>query len=167
MSLLTYRTYVRSSEKFYKEIMGAQHFSFYIVLSNYVWSILFCRNKDHNVRQIRFRVCIKVRRCKRFVCKGKTLSGQPNIRTRQIRIWSQCCQWDPTVNLPVAEHVWNGKKLKKKKNVQNIDRTALRIRRRISFALGTSYIGKNSWGFARWFCYHFSLADGIDKRRVM
>ena len=42
---------IRSSEKFlsfYKEITDAQHFSFYIILSNYTRSILFYRNKDHN-----------------------------------------------------------------------------------------------------------------------
>ena len=39
--------------------MDAQHFQFYIILSNYLWSILFYKNKDHNVREIRFRVCIK------------------------------------------------------------------------------------------------------------
>ena len=68
---------IRLSEKFlsfYKEIVdAAQHFSFYIILSNYVWSILFYQNKDHNVRQIRFHVCIKMHRCKR-----KTLFEQPN-----------------------------------------------------------------------------------------
>ena len=73
--------YIRSSEKFlsfYKEIMDT-HFPFYIILSNYVWSILFYQNKDHNVRQIWFHVCIKMRRCKRRVCKRKTLFRQPNI----------------------------------------------------------------------------------------
>ena len=71
---------IRSSEKilsFYKEIMGAQHFPFYIILSNYVWSILFYQNKDHNVRQIRFHVSIKMHRCKTR-CKRKTFFGQPN-----------------------------------------------------------------------------------------
>ena len=56
--------YVRSSEKFlsfYKEIMDAQHFSFYIIFSNYVRSVLFYQNKDHNTRQIRFHVCTKMR----------------------------------------------------------------------------------------------------------
>ena len=76
------RAIIRSSEKFlsfYKEIMDAQHFPFYIILSNYVRSILFYQDKDHNVRQIRFHVCTKMRRCKRRVCKRKTLFGQPNI----------------------------------------------------------------------------------------
>ena len=41
----------------YKEIMDAQHFSFYITLSNYVWSIFFYQ-EDHNVWQIRFHVRI-------------------------------------------------------------------------------------------------------------
>ena len=48
---------IRSSDKFlsfYKEIMDAQRFPFYIILPNYVWSISFYQNKDHNVRQIRF-----------------------------------------------------------------------------------------------------------------
>ena len=58
--------------------MDAQHFPFYIILSNYVWFILFYQNKDHNVRQIRFHVCIKMHRCKRRVCKRKTLLGQSN-----------------------------------------------------------------------------------------
>ena len=60
MSVIKLR-YIRSSEKFlsfYKEIMDAQYFPFYITLSNYVWSILFYQNKDHNVRQIRFHVCV-------------------------------------------------------------------------------------------------------------
>ena len=58
--------------------MDAQDLSFYIILSNYVRSILFYQNKDHNVRQIRFHVCIKIHRCKRRICKRKTLFGQPN-----------------------------------------------------------------------------------------
>ena len=73
---------IRSSEKFlsfYKETMDAQHFSFYIILSNYVWSILFYQDKDHNVWQIGFHVCIKMRRCKRRICKRKILFEQPNI----------------------------------------------------------------------------------------
>ena len=72
---------IRSSEKFlsfYEEIMDAQYFSFYIILSNYVWSILFYQDEDRNVWQIRFHVCIKLHRCKRRVCKRKTLFGQPN-----------------------------------------------------------------------------------------
>ena len=72
---------IRSSEKFlsfYKEIMDP-HFPFYIILSNYVWSTLFYQNKDHNVRQIRFHVCIMMLRCKRRVCKRKTLFEQLNI----------------------------------------------------------------------------------------
>ena len=58
--------------------MDAQDLSFYIILSNYVRSILFYHNKDHNVRQIRFHVCIKIHRCKRRICKRKTLFRQPN-----------------------------------------------------------------------------------------
>ena len=59
--------------------MDAQYFPFYIILSNYVRSILLYQNKDHNAQQIRFHVYIKMRRYKRRVCKGKTLFGQPNI----------------------------------------------------------------------------------------
>ena len=59
--------------------MDTQHFSFYIILSNYVWYILVYQNKDHNVRQIRFHVCIKMHSCKRRVCKRKTLFGRPNM----------------------------------------------------------------------------------------
>lgn len=61
---------IRSSEKFisfYKKIMDARYFLLYIILSSYVWSILFYQTKDHNVRQIKFHVCIKM-----------TLFGQPN-----------------------------------------------------------------------------------------
>ena len=58
--------------------MDAQHFPFYIILSNYVLSILFYQNKDHNFRQIRYHVCIKMRCCKRRFYKRKTLSRQPN-----------------------------------------------------------------------------------------
>ena len=70
---------IRSSEKFlsfYKELTDAQHSPFYIILSNYVWWMLFYQNKDHNVRQISFHVCIKMNRCKRRVCKRKALFGQ-------------------------------------------------------------------------------------------
>ena len=72
---------IRLPEKvisFYKGIMDAQYFPFYIIC--FISSILFYQNKDHNVRQIRFHVSIKTRRCKRRVCKRKTLSGQPNSK---------------------------------------------------------------------------------------
>ena len=59
--------------------MDAQYFTFYIILSNYVWSILFYQNKDHNIRQIRFHVCVKMYRCKRRVYKRETLFGQLNM----------------------------------------------------------------------------------------
>ena len=68
---------IRSSEKFlsfYKEIIVAQYFLFHIILSNYLWSILFYQNKDRNVRQIRFHVCIKMHRCKRRVYKRRHFS---------------------------------------------------------------------------------------------
>ena len=61
-------------------MMDAQHFPFYIILSNYVCSILFHKNKNHNVRRIRFHFCIKIHRWKRRVCKGKTLFGQPSTK---------------------------------------------------------------------------------------
>ena len=73
---------IRSSEKFlsfYKDIIDARYFPFYIILSNYVRSISFYQNKHHDVRQIRFHVCIKMHRCKRRIYKRKTLFGQPNI----------------------------------------------------------------------------------------
>ena len=81
--------YIRSSEKFlsfYKEIMNAQHFPFYIILSNYVRSILFYQSKDYNVRQIRFHVRIKMHRCKRWLCKRKTLFGLPNKYRFHVRV---------------------------------------------------------------------------------
>ena len=76
----------RSSEKFlsfYKETMDA-HFSCYIILSNYVWSTLSYQDKDHKVWQIRFHICIKMRRCKRRVCKRKTLFGQSKTFDRNV-----------------------------------------------------------------------------------
>ena len=62
--------------------MDAQHFLFYIILSNYVWSISFYQTRDHNVRQIRFYVCIKMHFGVKDVCKRKALSGQPNTYSR-------------------------------------------------------------------------------------
>ena len=56
----------------------------YIILSNYVWSILFYRTKGHNVWQTRFHVRIKMRCCKRRVCKRKTLSGQLNTQVAYL-----------------------------------------------------------------------------------
>ena len=57
-------------------------------MHNILRFILFCRItydpfcsikiKNHDVRQIRFHVCIKMRRCKRRVCKRKTFFGQSN-----------------------------------------------------------------------------------------
>ena len=41
---------------------------------------MFYQNKDHNVRQSRFHVCIKMRWYKRRVCKRKAFFGQSNIR---------------------------------------------------------------------------------------
>ena len=90
LCLIFQTSHIRSSEKFlsfYKEMMDARRFPFYIILSDYVWSILFYQNKDHKVRQIRFHVCIKMHRCKRRVCKRKTLFGQPNT-IELFEIWS-------------------------------------------------------------------------------
>ena len=56
--------------------MDAQHLSFYKRF------LPFYQNKDHNVRQIRFHVCIKTRCCKGRVCKRKTLSRHPNIYSK-------------------------------------------------------------------------------------
>ena len=57
--------------------------------------ILFCRIihdpfcsieiKITTLRQIRFHVCIKMRRCKRRVCKRKTLFGQPNSLLKSMQ----------------------------------------------------------------------------------
>ena len=93
---------IMSSEKFrpfYKEIMNAQHFSFYIILSNYVWSILFYQDKDYNVRQIRFHVCIKM--C-RYIIKNVSVKERyfpdnliPVLRSKgKLNIFSIARWWD-------------------------------------------------------------------------
>ena len=72
---------IRLSEKFlsfYEEITNAQGFLFYIILSNYVRSILFCRDKHRDISQTWFHVCTKVDCCRKHVCERKILSGQPN-----------------------------------------------------------------------------------------
>ena len=108
---------IRSSEKFlsfYKGIIDAQHCSFYIILTKYVWFILFYQDKDHNVRQIRFHVCIKMRCCKRRVCKRKTLFGQPNIKVQIVFLaffpeificeWKFKYSWPQVRILPTKYH---------------------------------------------------------------
>ena len=73
---------IRLSEKFlsfYEEIIDAQHFLFYIILSNYVRSILFCWDKHRDISQPWFHVCMVVHCCKKHVCERKRLSGQPNM----------------------------------------------------------------------------------------
>ena len=63
---------------FYMEIIDAQHFLFYIILSNYARAILFSRDKHRDISQTWFHVCTKVHCCKKHVRERKTLSGQPN-----------------------------------------------------------------------------------------
>ena len=63
------RSYIRLSEKFlsfYEEIIDAQRSLFYIILSNYVRSILFCWDKHRDILQIWFHVCMKVHCCKKI-----------------------------------------------------------------------------------------------------
>ena len=64
---------------FYAEIMDAQRFMFYIILSNYVRSILFCWDKHRDISQTWFHIFTKVHCCKKHVCERRTLSGQPNM----------------------------------------------------------------------------------------
>ena len=107
--LWIYNLIIRSSEKFvsfYKEIMDAQHFPFYIILSNYVWSILLYQDKDYNVRQIRFHVCIKMHRCKRRVRKRKTLLMKYHCPGFWVilRLWLRqhiCLFWQSSKFLPL------------------------------------------------------------------
>ena len=71
---------IRLSEKFpsfYEEITDARDFLFYIVLSSYVRSILFCWDEYRDVSQTCFHVCMKLHCCKKHVCERKTLLGQP------------------------------------------------------------------------------------------
>ena len=98
-----------SSEKFlsfYKGIMDAQYFPSYIILSNYVWSILFYQNKDHNVRRIRFHVCIKMHRCKRRVCWILSLfTVQGRIeRNNRLAALSDLLLPNPTILFPSS--IW-------------------------------------------------------------
>ena len=56
-------TSIRLSEKFlsfYEEIIDAQCFFFYITLSNYVRSILFCWDKHRDISRTCFHVCMKL-----------------------------------------------------------------------------------------------------------
>ena len=65
-----------------------RRFLFYIILSNYVRSMLFYRDKHRDILQTWFHVCMKMHRCKRHVCERKTLSGQPNILAkRKTNLW--------------------------------------------------------------------------------
>ena len=55
---------IRLSEKFlpfHEEIIDAQRFFFYIILSNYVRSILFCSNKHRHISHTCFHVCIVIK----------------------------------------------------------------------------------------------------------
>ena len=78
------RNNIKLSEKlsFYKEIIDAQRsfVLYFYISSNYVRSILFCRDKHRDISQTRFHVCIKVHRGKKHVCERKTLFGQPNSK---------------------------------------------------------------------------------------
>ena len=71
---------IRLSEKFlpfHEEIIDAQRFFFYIILSNYVRSILFCSDKHRHISHTYFHVCYKNHDCER-----KILSGQHNTSLR-------------------------------------------------------------------------------------
>ena len=73
---------IRLSEKFlsfYEELIDAQRFLFYIILSNYVRPILLCWDKHRDISQTWFHVCVKVHCCKEYVSERKTLFGQANI----------------------------------------------------------------------------------------
>ena len=69
---------IRLSEKFlsfYEEIIDAQCILFYIILPNYVQSILFCWDKHRDISQTWFHVCTKhkVIKFKGYqVCKYET-----------------------------------------------------------------------------------------------
>ena len=59
---------ILSSEKFlsfYEEIIDAQRFLFYIILSNYLRSIFFCWDKHRDISRTWFHVCMNVHCCKR------------------------------------------------------------------------------------------------------
>ena len=69
------RVIFRLSEKllsFYEEIIDAQRILVYIILSNYLRSILCCWDKHRDISQT-FHVCMMV-----HCCKSTTRSGQPN-----------------------------------------------------------------------------------------
>ena len=83
------RTCIRSSEKFlsfHKEIMDVLYY--FIELRMIIF--LFYQNKDHNVPQIRFHVCIKMHR----FCKRKTHSGQPNTNVFAFQLLIVQCLLD-------------------------------------------------------------------------
>ena len=82
-------TIIWLSEKFlsfYEEIIDAQRLLFYIILSNYVRSILFCRDKHRDISQTCFHVCMKVHCCEKHVCERKTLFGQPNTKNSRVYV---------------------------------------------------------------------------------
>ena len=68
---------------FYEEIIEARRFSFHIILSSYVRSILFCWDKHRDISQTWFHLCTKVHCCRKYVCERKTLFGEPNMSGRQ------------------------------------------------------------------------------------
>lgn len=78
------------SEKFlflYKKIIDAWHFCFvlfYWITHGTFFSIKIF--KDHNIWQISFRVCVKMRCCERHVCKRKTLFRQANASNKTLEL---------------------------------------------------------------------------------
>ena len=86
---------IRLSEKFlsfHEEIIDAQRFVFYAILSNYVRCILFCWDKHRDVSQTWFRVCMKAYCCTKHVCERKTfqttkyISDVQHLRLTWIKI---------------------------------------------------------------------------------
>ena len=64
---------------FYQDIIDAQRILFYIILSNYVRSILFRWDKHRDISQTWFHVSMKVHCCKKH--ERKTIFGQPSTKS--------------------------------------------------------------------------------------
>ena len=61
---------IRSSQKFlsfYKKIIDAHNRLFHIILLIYVWYILYYWDKNRNVWETKFHVCVKMHYCERHV----------------------------------------------------------------------------------------------------